>query len=307
MNEQTRETRETRVGRDVVIGRVVGQSASYGPGGYAIGIVDVGESARQEQGGPLVDGPWGYVFGLASVIDNAGGTGREHDDARDAGRWLDEVADGDVLVVDERRYRVDVGRLGRVRLTAIQVEYELETYVAPNERETSTSDDDDDDETRVETPTIAARRDPRESVARYSSNCVRCRYSRPGSPGDHRDHVELRATSERGSASALVVATLVAVLGLASLASSVVDLSDEREDREPVRIELSRERERDAHEVDEYVDERESIYLPEGSRPATSSEPRIVAPNCDAEDDFGAGLVLVSYERERIVLRCLPH
>ena len=31
--------------------------------------------------------------------------------------------------------------------------------------------------------------DPLEGVPRYSSNCVKCRYARPGDPGDHRNHV----------------------------------------------------------------------------------------------------------------------
>lgn len=31
--------------------------------------------------------------------------------------------------------------------------------------------------------------DPLEGVPRYSSACVKCRYARPGDPGDHRSHV----------------------------------------------------------------------------------------------------------------------
>jgi hypothetical protein len=315
MNEQTRETRETRVERDVTIGRVVGQSTSYGPGGYAIGIVDVGESGRQEHGGPVVDGPWGYVYGLASVIDNAGGTRREHDDARDAGRWLDEVGDGDVLVVDGRRYRVDVGRMGRVRLVALDDEPEGSPSATRDEREhwhvvVALVDD--------ARPSIerdhAAWHETREPClvcdARATTTCP----STSAHLSEHgRESVARRyckgSSSERGSTSALVAflfaSTLVAVLGIASLVASVVDLSDERDDKRAVRVELSRERERDAREVDEYLDESESVYVDETS--ATSSdEPRVELRNCLAEDDFGA-LALVDYERDRIVLRCLPH
>ena len=43
----------------------------------AVGYKGAGQSGRQEQGGPIIPGPWPYTFPLPTVIDNYGGTGRE--------------------------------------------------------------------------------------------------------------------------------------------------------------------------------------------------------------------------------------
>jgi len=105
---------------DVVIGRVEGLSNSYGPGGYAVGTVGPMDSGRRKTGGPLEQGPWGYLVGLASVIDTRGGTGAEHARAREEGRWLDSIADGDVLVIgDNVPMQLHVGHLGHLTLDPV--------------------------------------------------------------------------------------------------------------------------------------------------------------------------------------------
>ena len=70
---------------------------------YKAGFVPAGESARREMGGPLVPGPWAFLFRLSTVIDNHGGSGRESDDSIAAGseHWFDH---GDVLVIDGIKY-----------------------------------------------------------------------------------------------------------------------------------------------------------------------------------------------------------
>lgn len=44
---------------------------------YGVGYVSSEGVGRRTFGGPLVAGPWAYTFGLATVIDTHGGTGRE--------------------------------------------------------------------------------------------------------------------------------------------------------------------------------------------------------------------------------------
>lgn len=76
-----------------------------------IGYVPAGSAARQEQGGPLIPGPWAYTYPLASVIDNEGGTGAESARGLAAGtEYVAEVGDrftiaGAVYVLtDSRRF-----------------------------------------------------------------------------------------------------------------------------------------------------------------------------------------------------------
>lgn len=103
------------LGFDTVIRRVQGMRSEYGPGGFGIGVVPSGSEGRQEHGGPMVEGPWGYLYGRAGVIDNYGGTAAEHAKLRERGLVIDEVADGDVLVFDHLALVVKVER-DRVRL-----------------------------------------------------------------------------------------------------------------------------------------------------------------------------------------------
>jgi hypothetical protein len=92
--------------RGTVIRSIEGVGSTYGPGGFGIGVVGRGESGNKD--GQKVPGPWGYAFGLAGVIDQRGGTGRDHADARAEGRMIERLEDGDELVIDGDLYRVEV-------------------------------------------------------------------------------------------------------------------------------------------------------------------------------------------------------
>ena len=84
-------------------------------GRYRVGGVPRGASGRQVDGGPLVPGPWAYVYELASVIDNHGGTGAESAAMRAAGTEHDLVP-GDVIRFDDREYKIAVDARGFVQL-----------------------------------------------------------------------------------------------------------------------------------------------------------------------------------------------
>lgn len=102
---------------DAIIGRVEGVDSAYGPGGFGVGTVGPNDQGRRETGGPIVAGPWGYLYGRASVIDQHGGTGAEWRKADDEGRWIDVLRDGDVLVIGDNVPMVlTVGRYGRLDL-----------------------------------------------------------------------------------------------------------------------------------------------------------------------------------------------
>lgn len=100
---------------ETVVREVDGLHSSYGPGGFGIGVVPVGKEGRQETGGPMIAGPWGYLYGRSAVIDNYGGTGAEHKTLAERGLLIERVADGDVLVLDGFALVVKVER-DRVRL-----------------------------------------------------------------------------------------------------------------------------------------------------------------------------------------------
>ena len=72
---------------------------------FHVGHVAEGDEGRQVHGGPMVPGPWAYAFGLATVIDNHGGTAREIGDAKAAGLYL-EVHDGQAIRVAGHVYEV---------------------------------------------------------------------------------------------------------------------------------------------------------------------------------------------------------
>jgi hypothetical protein len=106
-----------QVSPSVIIGRIEGADSSYGPGGFAVGVIREGQSGRRTDHGPLEEGPWGYVYGLAGVIDNSGGTGAIHERARERGNWLESVKDGDVLIIgDNVPMVVTVERYGHIKL-----------------------------------------------------------------------------------------------------------------------------------------------------------------------------------------------
>lgn len=74
---------------------------------YAIGGVPKGEEGRQEHGGPMVPGPWHYIYGLCTVI--AGnpeyGTGAEME-RKDAAGLVFEIWPGMILEIDGLKYEV---------------------------------------------------------------------------------------------------------------------------------------------------------------------------------------------------------
>ena len=72
---------------------------------FHVGHVREGEEGRKVHGGPMVPGPWAYAFGLCTVIDNHGGTGRDIEEAKASGLWLD-VEEGDEIEVGGHTYRI---------------------------------------------------------------------------------------------------------------------------------------------------------------------------------------------------------
>ena len=94
--------------------RVAGARATSS-GRYRVGGVPRGVSRRQVDGGPLVPGPWAYVYELAGVIDNHGGTGAESALNRAAGTEHD-LRSGDVIRFDEHEYKITLDARGFVRL-----------------------------------------------------------------------------------------------------------------------------------------------------------------------------------------------
>jgi hypothetical protein len=96
--------------------RVAGARATSG-GRYRVGGVPRGSSGRRVDGGPLVEGPWAYVYELAGVIDNHGGTGAESARMRAEGTEHDLVP-GDVIRFDDREYKIALDARGFVFLKA---------------------------------------------------------------------------------------------------------------------------------------------------------------------------------------------
>ncbi len=82
----------------------------FAPGGWSIGGWDKTAEGRVVDHGPLVPGPYAFVFGLAGVIDASrrGGTFGEHSRAKEAGRYF-EVEDGDTLEIAGETYVMHAG------------------------------------------------------------------------------------------------------------------------------------------------------------------------------------------------------
>ncbi len=93
-----------------IIFRVAGSNnvAGWGFGGW-----DESGEGREVMHGPMVKGPIAYLFGLAGVICNNGGTGAIHAEAEADGRLLD-VAAGDVISVNGIDFVVSVCPRGYV-------------------------------------------------------------------------------------------------------------------------------------------------------------------------------------------------
>jgi hypothetical protein len=100
-------------------GRVVVAGAENAAG-YGIGMIPAGHEARQEYAGPMIPGPWAFVYGLAGVIDNHGGTGAEMARETAAGS-LFHVEAGDTLILsDDLMVRVDVDARRYPSLTNVE-------------------------------------------------------------------------------------------------------------------------------------------------------------------------------------------
>ena len=95
---------------------IEGGSRAGGPAGWRIGGWNVHAKARTEFQGPMVQGPVAYCFGIASVIDNHGGTKREREEA-DAKGLLIRVSDGDLLEIDGVEYKLTLNPRGYPKLT----------------------------------------------------------------------------------------------------------------------------------------------------------------------------------------------
>ncbi len=67
--------------------------------GFGLGAIDADLHRNLGSGLPTAPGPHVYAFGLSAVIDNHGGSRREIDEARAAGRLI-EAEVGDLLDVD---------------------------------------------------------------------------------------------------------------------------------------------------------------------------------------------------------------
>lgn len=76
---------------------------------FGLGFVPKGSSARQVTAGPLVPGPWPFSFGLCTVIDNYGGSGRESSENKAKGIEHD-VKDGDIVQFGTEKWSVRVVR-----------------------------------------------------------------------------------------------------------------------------------------------------------------------------------------------------
>lgn len=79
--------------------------------GFGLGAVDADLHYNLGPRQPTTPGPHVYAFGLAACIDNFGGTGREIQQARDAGLLI-EARIGDCLEVDGRLWRIEWNRQG---------------------------------------------------------------------------------------------------------------------------------------------------------------------------------------------------
>ncbi len=126
LNLETREHGDYK--SNAIIFRIAGSenSAGYGFGGW-----DASGSGRIIFGGPIVQGHHAFLFGLASVIDNHGGTCREHREAEADGR-LFNAESGDVVSINGAEYALSLCSRGYPKLSLMCRVCETE----PAERDT---------------------------------------------------------------------------------------------------------------------------------------------------------------------------
>lgn len=89
---------------------------------YKMGGVPVGGEGRQEHQGPMVPGPWAYVFELCTVMDDSGtGTSNESAQMRAAGTEH-ELSAGDRVTFDGQTYEITISAMGDVSLVLVQAD-----------------------------------------------------------------------------------------------------------------------------------------------------------------------------------------
>lgn len=99
---------------------IEGATREGGPGGWGVGGWGIEGEGRLVHEGPMVKGPIAFLFGLASVIDRSGGTGRINSKAEAEGR-LFRVKAGDDLVIDGVTYRLSLDKRGYPSLTQVTI------------------------------------------------------------------------------------------------------------------------------------------------------------------------------------------
>lgn len=97
---------------------VAGSTRSGGPGGWAVGGWGERGQGRLVHQGPLVQGPHAYLVGRPGVIDNHGGTRREHKDAKAQGN-LFHLEPGDLIEVYGTTYRVELDPRAYPKLVSV--------------------------------------------------------------------------------------------------------------------------------------------------------------------------------------------
>lgn len=83
---------------------------------FGVGAIPRGQSGRKEHGGAMVEGPWAFAFGLASVL-SASKAMRERDAAQRAQDIV--VEDGSELLIDGVWYTVRVERREFIKLIPV--------------------------------------------------------------------------------------------------------------------------------------------------------------------------------------------
>lgn len=84
---------------------------------FGLSYVDATGESRRTHGGPILPGPDAGMWGMASVIDNFGGTGREIAESRAAGLLITAEV-GDVLAMpDGELFAIKAVRFDRHNFT----------------------------------------------------------------------------------------------------------------------------------------------------------------------------------------------
>ena len=95
---------------------IEGSSRAGGPGGWLVGGWDATGEGRVVMYGPMVKGPYAYITGRCSVMDNRGGTGAEHMRAEAQGLMF-RAKDGDTMNLFGTTYTLSVDGRGYPHLT----------------------------------------------------------------------------------------------------------------------------------------------------------------------------------------------